>query len=154
MIKLKHTGKGLNEQKATMSNLTVITEDGEFYSMVLYYDRFVKLFNYYVKDSKDFVPYYKDKIMKKQNESDNYSLLCDRIQGFDSNIMLRNSRNQDLKIKITGVYYIDNKIGVRIEIINRSSIDFDIDQILFRNKLKKKIISPDYLYQERVVMPV
>jgi hypothetical protein len=153
IVKLKHIGQDLTDSKSIVSNLTVITKDGGFYSMILEYDRFTDVMSYKVKKSEEYVPHLLQ-LDKTEEKEEQYAIsLCDQIDLFERNVSIRNAKNEDLKIFVSGIFYIDEKIGVRLEINNKSAIDFDIDQILFRTKLKKRI-SPDYLYQERTILPI
>ncbi|MEE1964578.1 DUF4138 domain-containing protein [Allomuricauda taeanensis] len=153
MIRVKHIGQGLDDTKSNFSNLTVITGDGGYYSMILEYNPLAPLMSYKIKKSDEFIPFFRKKKEKEEVIQNHFSDLCAQIEGFRSKNLLRNKRNEDLKIFVTGIFYIDEKIGIRMELRNESTIDFDIDHILFRTKLKKRF-SPDYLYQERLISPL
>lgn len=153
IVKIKHTGQGLEiSNKSKKSNLTVITKSGTYYSIPLYYAPNVPHTTYHI----DEVPnnfFSKEKESKKDRKKIiEQGRLCDELDYAQSNISLKNERDL-MRIKISGLYYKDDYIGIRLELRNNATIDFDIDKILLRFKLKKKI-SPDYIYQERILEPV
>jgi hypothetical protein len=152
LIRVKHIGQQLDDAKSSISNLTVITGDGGYYSMLLAYDRSAPLMSYKMKKSGEYVPFFRERTEDEEENLHHYEDLCAQIAYSRSRILLRNKKYEDLKIFVTGLFYIDEKIGIRMELKNESSIDFDIDHILLRTKLKKRF-SPDYLYQERLVPP-
>ncbi|UOB18425.1 DUF4138 domain-containing protein [Abyssalbus ytuae] len=153
MIRLKHVGEELEDVKSQLSNLTVITKKGRFYSIYLGYDRFATPVSYEVKKSPQIVPAFKEQEEKEIKKEENMAALCSLIAKFQSNVHIANRWGEDLEIDATGIFYVDEKIGIRIHLKNYSNIDFDIDHILFRTKLHKRF-SADYLYQERVIEPI
>lgn len=153
MVRLKHIGEELTDIRSQLSNLTVITKDGGYYSIVMGFDRFADIVTYKVKKS-DYIV--EAVVNKKKEEYDNTLMLnslCARLNEEKPNTRIRGNRLEDLDIKITGLFYIDEKMGIRIALKNKSTIDFDIAHILFRTKLRKRF-SKDYLYQERVIPPM
>ncbi|GAA4277190.1 hypothetical protein GCM10022259_19140 [Aquimarina mytili] len=150
MVRLKHIGEELIDARSQISNLTVITNDGGYYSIVLGYNRFAEKLTYKVKPSNQIVSIFKKEVGIEKEKSDELTSLCSQLEKQGANVRIKNGKKGDLRVDITGIFYIDEKIGIRIELKNESTIDFDIDNILFRTKLHKRF-SKDYLYQERVI---
>ncbi|WP_405208493.1 DUF4138 domain-containing protein [Aquimarina sp. LLG6339-5] len=154
MVKLKHIGQELVDVRSQVSNLTVITEDGGYYSIVLGFNRFLNNLTYRVKRTAEFADAVKTKAQKEKEESAIFESICKQLDRHSNNkIRIKNGRSGDIRIRVTGIFYIKEKIGLRLELQNESTIDFDIDHILFRTKLRKRL-SKDYLYQERVIQPI
>ncbi|OEK07356.1 hypothetical protein A8C32_18135 [Flavivirga aquatica] len=154
MVKLKHIGEELVDVRSQVSNLTVITEDGGYYSLVLSYKRFLDNLTYKVKRTVEFADAVKNEVEKEEEKSAELLSLCEKLdKNFNNKIHIKNGKSGDIRIRVTGIFYIKEKIGLRLELKNESAIDFDIDNILFRTKLNKRL-SKDYLYQERVIHPI
>lgn len=153
MLRLKHTGEGLPELKSQLSNLTVITGSGSYYSVHLGYDRFADQLNFNVGKTPERVAFYKNEEQEQQRVRQELTALCKALQEASPNVHIANKWGDDLFMVIRGIYYIDDKLGLKLELRNESPIDFEIDHILFRTKLNKRFTA-DYLYQERVVQPI
>ncbi len=153
MVRLKHIGQELTDSRSKHSNLTVITKDGGYYSIILGFDRYAKIVTYEVKRS----DYIVDAIVKEKEEEEEevtkFDYLCARLEGQETSTRITNYTPEDLDAVVSGLFYIDEKIAVRVVIKNQSTIDFDIAHILFRTKLLKRF-AKDYLYQERVIPPI
>ncbi|SHJ40785.1 DUF4138 domain-containing protein [Aquimarina spongiae] len=153
MVKLKHIGQELVDVRTQLSNLTVITKDGGYYSFILAYQRLLQHLTYKVKRTEEFADAVQDKIQKEEDEAKALEALCNKLdKNYNNKIHLKNGKSGDIRVRVTGIFYVNEKIGLRIELKNESTIDFDIDHILFRTKLKKRF-AKDYLYQERVIHP-
>lgn len=153
MVRLKHIGEELKDSRSQLSNLTVITKDGGYYSIVLGFDRLAEIVTYRVKKSDHVVQAVVKEKKKEENKNTGFNTLCDRLKNEKPNNRVRGDRLGDLEVRVSGIFYIDEKIGIRIALKNKSTIDFDIAHILFRTKLRKRL-SKDYLYQERVIAPL
>ncbi|WP_299603954.1 DUF4138 domain-containing protein [uncultured Aquimarina sp.] len=154
MIRLKHIGEELVDVKSQISNLTVITEDGGYYSIVLGFNRFSNNLTYKVKRTKAYVDVVKKEANKDKEESAVFESICKQLDRHSNNkLRIKNGKSGDIRIRVTGIFYIKEKIGLRLELKNESPIDFDIDNFLFRTKLRKRF-TKDYLYQERVIQPI
>jgi conjugative transposon TraN protein len=153
MVRLKHIGEALTDIKSLETNLTIITDEGSYYSMYLGYNRFAMDLNYEVSKSEQIIPFLKEEETIKIEKTQMMSSLCNTIGSLDSNTQIKNNSSGDLGIKVTGIFYLDEKIAIKTQLTNDSGIDFDIDQIIFRAKLDKKL-SADYLYQERIIAPI
>ncbi|MCK8521186.1 DUF4138 domain-containing protein [Aquimarina sp. D1M17] len=154
MIRLKHIGEELIDSRSQLSNLTVITDDGGYYSIALGYDRFAQSVTYKVKASDHLVTVFKKEEQEEKEKVDQFEGLCNQLARHSRNILnLKDGKKGDLRIEVAGIYYVEEKIAVRIALKNESTLDFDIDNILFRTKLRKRM-SKDYLYQERVISPI
>ncbi len=154
MVKLKHTGQDLVDVRTQLSNLTVITKDGGYYSLILAYSRFLKNLTYKVKRTEEFADAVKDEAQKEEEASEVLEALCNTVdRNFNNKVNIKNGRSGDIRVRVSGIFYVEEKIGIRLELKNESTIDFDIDHILFRTKLTKRF-AKDYLYQERVIHPM
>lgn len=154
MVRLKHIGEELIDVRSQVSNLTVITEDGGYYSLVLAYKRFLDNLTYKVKRTVEFADAVKNKAQAEKEKSAVFESLCQQLDRHSNNkIHIKNEKSGDIRVRVTGIFYIKEKIGLRLELKNESAIDFDIDHLLFRTKLHKKF-AKDYLYQERVIHPI
>lgn len=154
MVKLKHIGEELVDVRSQVSNLTVITEDGGYYSIVLAFKRFLDNLTYKVKRTAEFADAVKSTAQKKKEELAILASLCKQVDRHSNNkLRLKNGKSGDIRIRVSGIFYIKEKIAIRLELKNESTIDFDIDHILFRTKLHKRF-TKDYLYQERVINPI
>ena len=154
IVKIKHTGQALDiSDKSKKSNLTIITESGTFYSIPLYYSPNVEFTTFNIEQiaNKISAP---EKKEDKLNREEIYKIgrLCDEFDYAQSNIRLTNERDL-MKISVSGLFYKDDYIGIRMVLRNNGTIDFDIDKILLRFKLNKRI-SPDFIYQERILTPM
>jgi len=153
MVKLKHIGQELVDVRTQLSNLTVITKDGGYYSFILGYQRLLQHLTYKVKRTEEFADAVQDKVQKEEDAAKALEALCNKLdKNYNNKIHLKNGKSGDIRVRVTGIFYVNEKIGLRIELKNESTIDFDIDHILFRTKLKKRF-AKDYLYQERVIHP-
>jgi hypothetical protein len=153
IIRLKHTGQGLTDVKSLETNLTVISENGHYYSLLLGFDRFASYLNYLVKPSQQLIPSSKEAARENIERAEAIMSICKAVQTHDSNVRIKSKSEDDLEIKVSGIYYIEEKIALKLVLTNNSGIDFDIGQILFRAKLNKRF-SADYIYQERVIPPL
>ncbi len=153
MIKLKHIGEEpADRDKSKASNLTVITESGTYYSLAMTYLRNPEILTYKIKKTYEKIPFIWKEKQKENEQRYAFNKLCNAIELGKSDDIIKEERDE-LKIKMTGVFYHKDYIAIRIELTNMSVIDLDIDQILIRSKLNKKITS-DYLYQERTISPL
>lgn len=148
VIKIKHIGGDFiekDEEKKT--NITIITENGDYYAIPLYFYRDLKNTTYKLG-------YSKNNVASMNHKQDNTALyeMCHFSKKASSNYNLKGNRDLLLS-KVSGIYYRDDYIAIRLEIKNFSSIDLDIDHILFRF-IKNKRYAPDVVYQERVLRPV
>ncbi|MDH7445849.1 DUF4138 domain-containing protein [Aquimarina sp. 2201CG14-23] len=153
IVKLKHIGEGLDlGEISTRSNLTVITNGGTFYSIPLRYMRDTNIHSYRIGDSKENINSIKSSYTQKQEKTNKIDKLCADFNSAKSNIILTKERD-NLRLKISGIFYQEDHIAIRLDIKNEATIDFDVDNILIRLKLNKKITS-DYIYQERIISPI
>ncbi len=152
IIKVKHLGEPYTEKEEQKeSNLTVITQNDDYYSIPLYFKRNIKTTSYQIGKTSNSI--------RSDVSGDNgldQSLLyeiCSSSTKTRSNQDIRGKRSLILA-KISGIFYRENYMIIRAEIKNFSNIDLDIDHILFRFIKKKRIGRKDFVYQERVLHPV
>ncbi len=151
MIRLKHIGEELIDSRSQLSNLTVITKDGGYYSIALGYDRFAPSVTYQVKESDQIVSVFQNEKAIEKEKADELASICFQLDRHPRSILnLKDGKKGDLRVEVAGIYYFNEMIAIRLTLKNESTLDFDIDNILFRTKLRKRM-SKDYLYQERVI---
>lgn len=147
IVKVKHIGNGFTEKsEEKSSNLTVITHTGDFYSIPIFFLR--DLTNTTYKFG------YADNNFSSMNSSKGDTELfemCHFSKLAPSNVDLKGNRDLILA-KITGIFYRDDYMAIRLVVKNFSTIDLDIDHFLFRF-VKNKKFAKDEVYQERVLRP-
>ncbi len=152
IVKIKHIGEDVGKPISQETNLTVITESGVYYSIPLRYNRDTKDLTYRLKATKEHI----DAVHQEKKALDKNEMEIERfissLKFAKPNVDLVNKK-EDFEIKIKGIYYQRDYMAIQVALYNGSTIDLDIDQILFRLKLKKRVAS-DYIYQERIVKPI
>jgi len=149
IVKLKHIGGDFiekDEEKKT--NITIITDNGDYYAIPLYYDRDIVNTTYRLGYSDNNI----SSIRKEQEEDPLFTELCHFSRKAESNYSIKGNRDL-LLCKVSGIYYRDDYIAIKLEIKNFSTIDLDIDHILFRF-IKNKRFAKDIVFQERILRPV
>lgn len=153
IIKIKHTGKGLEQPKIShKSNLTVLTDDGFLYTFPIIYSRDIMYSSFRINDNVDVLTEYRKKVVKKIQDQLEDNLLCNKFK-YTTDFLKLKDKNDQLEMQITGIYYFNNKIAFKLKISNHSNLDYEIDNILIRTKLNQRI-SPNYLYQEKIYKPI
>ncbi|THV57568.1 DUF4138 domain-containing protein [Chryseobacterium candidae] len=160
MLKLKHTGEELGSPKSLQANLTVINGKGSYYSIDMGYNRNPDITTYKAVETITKIDYFAkeniNKIEREEKSAQDLQELCLLSESAPSNIKI-NDNNDGLNLTLNGIYYrnFQDKIILRVEIHNTSKITLDIDQVLFRSKLKNNnAAKKDYVYQERILTPV
>ncbi|MEJ5049346.1 DUF4138 domain-containing protein [Chryseobacterium culicis] len=160
MLKLKHTGEELENPKSQQANLTVINGKGSYYSIDMGYSRDPDITTYKAVETNTKIDYFAkesiNKIEKEERTAQDLQELCMLSESAPSTVKIKDN-NDGLNLTLNGIYYrnFQNKIVLRVEIYNTSKITLDIDQILFRSKLKNNnAAKKDYVYQERILTPV
>jgi conjugative transposon TraN protein len=153
ILKLKHTGQAIDQPEiSAKSNLTVITVDGKFYSFPIQYQRDLFYYSFHIEDTVDKLLSYRNKLEAELDKTYNLNAVCNSFINTRDYLQLKEKDN-GLIIKILGIYFFNNYLAFKIELTNNSTIDYEIDNILVRTKLKKRV-SPDFLYQEKIYDPV
>ncbi|MGX5686795.1 DUF4138 domain-containing protein [Chryseobacterium cucumeris] len=160
MLKLKHTGEELEDLKSRQANLTVINGKGSYYSIDMEYNRNPDITTYKAIETITTIDYFAKeniyKIEKEERTAQDLQELCMLSESAPSTVKIKDTQD-GLNLTLNGIYYrnFQNKIVLRVEIYNTSKITLDIDQILFRSKLKRNnAAKKDYVYQERILTPV
>lgn len=160
MLKLKHTGEELEDIKSQQANLTVINGKGSYYSIDMEYNRNPDITTYKAVETLTKIDYFAkesiDKIEKEEKTAQDLQELCMLSESAPATVKIKDTHD-GLNLILNGIYYrnFQNKIVLRVEIYNTSKITLDIDQILFRSKLKNhNAAKKDYVYQERILTPV
>lgn len=160
ILKLKHTGEELENLKSRQSNITVITGKGSYYSIDTGYNRDPEVTTYKAVETLTMIDYFAEenagRMEREDKTAQDLQELCLLSEMAPSTVHVRD-HNDGLNLTLNGIYYrnIQNKMVLRLEIYNTSKITLDIDQVLFRSKLKNNnTLKKDYVYQERVMKPV
>lgn len=151
IVKIKHIGEDVGKPISQVTNLTVITESGTYYSIPIRYNRdTIELTHRITATDQQIgaVQEAKKEIDQTEKEID---MFVKRLDFAQDNVNLANKR-EDFGITTKGIFYQKDYMALRVELYNGSTIDLDIDQILFRLKLRKKF-GNEYIYQERIVKP-
>jgi len=152
MIKIKHIGEDVKKPLSQITNLTVITKSGEYYSIPMRYKRDPEELTFRITSSKEKVKEVADDKNLSERKKQELEQFISQLKFAKPNMEFGN-RREDFDINLQGIYYQKDYIALKISVYNTSTIDLDIDQILFRLKLKKRI-AQDYIYQERLVEPI
>jgi len=148
VVKVKHIGgEYLEKPEEKKTNITIITENGDFYAIPLFFERDIKNTTFKLEHSNNFVA---DSNPKKDNPE--LFEMCHFARKAESNYTINGKRDLLLS-KVTGIFYRNDYLAIRIQIKNFSTIDLDIDHILFRF-IKSKRFAADAVYQERVLRPL
>ncbi|SIR72315.1 DUF4138 domain-containing protein [Chryseobacterium sp. RU33C] len=160
ILKLKHTGEELEDLKSQQANLTVINGKGSYYSIDMRYNRNPDITTYKAIETITKIDYFAkeniNKIEREEKAEQDLQELCMLSESASSTVNIKDN-NDGLNLTLNGIYYrnFQNKIVLRVEIYNTSKITLDIDQVLFRSKLKNNnAAKKDYVYQERILTPV
>lgn len=149
IVKVKHIGGDFTKkEEEKKTNLTIITKDGSFYSIPLFFLREITNTTYRLNPngSKSNISMKPDR--KKMGKFE----MCHFTQKAVSNYNIKGNRDL-LFTKVSGIFYRGNYISIRVEVKNFSTIDLNIDHFLFRF-VKDKRFARDAVYQERVLRPV
>jgi conjugative transposon TraN protein len=118
------------------TNLTVITADGKLHSFILQYNEEHPTLNIMLSHSKIVN---NDILFSPENLNEaklsSYSKLA-----FDNNENIKGVResNYDITFELTGIFIHNDMMYFRVSIENKSNINYDVDQIRFFIRDKKK----------------
>ncbi|MEM9001370.1 MAG: DUF4138 domain-containing protein [Bacteroidota bacterium] len=152
LVKLRHIGEDVAKPISQETNLTVITEDGAYHSIPIRYNRDTRQLTYRVNRGGEYIKKTQQGLEAIELRQEEIKRFADRLKYVASNIEVH-SKREDFGMSVTGIFYESNFIALRLNLVNGSAIDLDIDHILFRLKLKPKV-SSEYIYQERILKPV
>lgn len=153
ILRLKSTGKGIKE-----TNLTVLTKDEQFYSIIINYKENPDTLNYFFKSTRLLTPKSEEKLNEVNVKSDTQASESNRYEA-ESDGIIRASKKQtsvtggrqgDVIVLVKGVYIKGEKLYIHLAYINQSSINFDFDFIKFyiRSKARlKKASIQDYVME-------
>lgn len=149
IVKVKHIGGDFTEkEEEKKTNITIITQNGDYYSIPLFFERDITNTTYQLNPSKHA---YNVSIKQEQKKIGKYEI-CHFSRKAISNYNIKGNRDL-LPTKVSGIFYKGDYIAIRVEVKNFSTIDLDIDHFLFRF-IKNKRYAKDIVYQERVLRPV
>jgi hypothetical protein len=98
IIKIKHTGKGLDQPEIShKSNLTVMTNDGFLYTFPIIYSRNIMYSSFRINDNVDVLTEYRKKVVKKVQDQLEDNLLCNKFKHTKDFLKLKD-KSDDLKI--------------------------------------------------------
>jgi hypothetical protein len=153
MVKVRHTGKLDDNDRSRYCNITVITAKGALYSIPLsYFEKPNILIYKYGKQSSTCE--YKEfgAVQAAKSSKEKVSEICRQAQSARPGTSSK-TRADKLVLAVEGIYYREPNIVLKISVENKSIIDFEIDQVLFRlkrNRPPRKL----HTYQEKLLEPV
>lgn len=124
------------------TNITIITKEGEYYSLIVSYDADPDTLNYIFTDGQPILLSNEAKEEKKEEEMTNKALA-------DAEYVLRESQDITFPnthstyryktgMAISGIYFYNNQVYFNINITNKSPIDYQIEAIMFFVQQKRK----------------
>ncbi|ANI90783.1 conjugative transposon protein TraN [Arachidicoccus ginsenosidimutans] len=135
------------------TNVTVITSDGKFYSFLSDYNSDPKLLNLSFTDS-----------VKNMALPDDYNA---KVLGNDAAEILqakpflhKHIVDEQMKLRLSGIYLKDNLMWFKLQISNRSQVDFDINNLSFsiidkgqakRTARQEILLQPVYTKQAEII---
>ncbi|QCX00667.1 DUF4138 domain-containing protein [Aggregatimonas sangjinii] len=152
IIKVRHTGEDVFNPISVESNLTIITKNGSYYSIPIRYNRDVKTLSFAITDTDQQIREMTERRERKEELEWEINRFAKELEFLAPNVLIKN-KNEDFGITVNGIFYRKDYLALRLELRNDSGIDIDVDQVVSRLKLREKI-STDYVYQERVIVPV
>ncbi len=175
IVKVKHIGGMYTEKKEEKeTNITIITREGDFFTVPLYFKRDIENTTYKFgygdtnftslssgvgnssRTSQSTSTYSTNQNSVFTSEKKSYDTaellqMCNLSKAASANVTLKG--NRDLIVaKIRGIYYKDDFLSIKLHVQNFSTIDLDIDDFLFRF-IKDKRFAKDQVYQERLLEP-
>jgi len=136
-----------NDNVEPVSNLTIITKNGEFFSFKLLFNRQNTETSFRVQSSEFKI----DQFNSITPEID-FKNSCLGIFKLPENIK-KEVNYQKMNFTVNGIYYIDDLIYIRLLIENRSRIDYTLGKIDFWLRSKKTNKRKLTAYQARLVEP-
>lgn len=150
IIKIKAINEGFKE-----TNLTVMTNNNQYYSFILNYRDNPDTLNYFLKSN------VKEQAKQQQTKIIESEPKTEKVDSLDSPIKLTQSINRSfiagkrkdkMIFLVKGIYIKDNKLLFQTEISNQSNIDYDIDFLKFSIKNKKRFKKS--ISQETEIIPI
>lgn len=142
----------------TETNLTVVTSDGQLYSFVLNYNEKKPLLNLVVGRKTSMLGHLGSTEIENEAELKSYAALA-----FYEKKKLHNVKDNkyNMKFHLNGLFIHDKVIYCRIKVVNNSNVRYDISQLRFFIRDKKKAkrtasqeieITPLYIYNNTEVV--
>ena len=143
-----------NKKGFPLTNVSVVTGDGRFYSFVIGYASGITALNleFNVTDAKGIVK------LASENETNEVSFKKYAEQIMQKRAGKRNKANKNqISLALSDIYIQGNHLYFRLDIENDSNIPYDIDQLKFYIQDKKRAKrtasqeleqKPDYIYRE------
>jgi conjugative transposon TraN protein len=131
------------------TNLTVITADGKLYSYVLNYSERPAVLNLQFKE-----PSTSSGIIFTEGSYNEAELMetSEKIASSQRSVFGKEDNRHGIRLQLKGLYVREGVIYFQIGLLNRSNIDYDLDQIRFFVRDRKK--SKRTAVQEREIIPV
>lgn len=115
------------------TNLTVVTKNGFYYSLWVFYKKNPKI-KTYIYTSENAIELQTFNSLNSSNLKINK---CNRLLSKNPNIVKKDS-NHKMKYQVNGIFYEKDKIILRLKIENQSRINFTTDSIRFLLTTKKR----------------
>lgn len=133
------------------TNLTVMTVNNIFYSIILEYENSPKKLNYFF-DSKQGFSYQKDGYSNINDSEDNTKHTTSHVSNVDldlgilellkktsKNSFVTGTRGNKIALILKDLYVDNNRLYFIFEAINNSSVNYDVDFVKFFIKPKKRL---------------
>lgn len=127
------------------TNLSVVTADGKFYSFLLYYEDAPEHLTLNFSGG-DPVQFANDAVNAKQLEQESW-----QVRGMYRFMGIQRKR-QEMRLQLGGIWLSDNTMWYKLNLANRSQVDFRTDYVRFFLRDRKR--SKRTAVQETEVFPV
>ncbi len=125
------------KQSFKETNLTVITGDGVFYSFIINYSDSTPVLN--IEFSKDSIKEESQTLFSSGINQINIQTTAGRITNEKRTVHGIKNKKYAIKLQLQGLYINEDIIYYQLELQNNSNINYDIDQLRFFIRDKKKI---------------
>lgn len=124
------------------TNITIITKNGQYYSLIVSYDADPDTLNYIFTDGKPILLSQEAQRDKLQEEKENKALADAEHVLRETQSMTFPNTHSTFRYKtgmaITGIYFYNNQVYFNLSITNKSPIDYQIEAVMFFVQQKRK----------------
>lgn len=136
-----------------VTNLSIVCEDGSFFSFIASYNETLSTFFYELKDPIN----YQNEILFTESGSESPSIITailKNIADYNKNDIRTISFNKErIRATVTGIYVYSNMMYIRVSITNNSNLPYNIDFTNFIIKDRGRI-SKQTASQEKLIDPI
>lgn len=135
IIKLKGAVEGFPE-----TNVTVITKDGEYFSLIVKYNPNPKVLNYIFTKNGSPLLLTKEAVKEEKEQESiikDLDYLESKIAG-ETPLNSLSTFDYKMGLAVSGIYVYKGNIYLSLVVTNRSSIDYNLDALMFSIQQKRK----------------